>query len=136
MSTKSEFNFKDTRIAIQKQMQEFPKEIAEIVKDDSVNNIISGGFYGKTYKPRKDTKPHPILRDTGNLLNAVNDSVRNGNVAGKDSYDIKVNNFYGIFHNEGTSKIPQRQFMGESPIQVNKVTKFITDKLDKIFEEN
>lgn len=128
------FNFIEVRLALEKELKELPKDIAEIIKDDGVKNIKSGSYNGKNYKPRVKDEGHPILNKSGKLLDAVNNSVKTGNKSSNDSYMIKVINDYGLWHQEGTDKIPKRQIIGETNNLDKKVIEYIHKSLDKLFE--
>lgn len=128
------FNFSQVRIPLEKQMKQLPKEIANIVKDDSIINFYDESFNGKPWQPPKEPQDHPLLIDTGALLSAVRNSVNTGNQASKDTYKLVVINDYGLYHNEGTDRLPKRQFMGQTNKLDNKVIRYIDNKLTKLFE--
>jgi len=115
-------------------MKQLPKEIANIVKDDSIINFYDESFNGKPWQPPKEPQDHPLLIDTGALLSAVRNSVNTGNQASKDTYKLVVINDYGLYHNEGTDRLPKRQFMGQTNKLDNKVIRYIDNKLTKLFE--
>ena len=89
---------------------------------------------GKPYEPRKRVtrrnEGKRILQDRGNLkasirpleVNTQRLSIRIG------TSDIVED--YAEVHNDGTDTMPQRQFLGESPL----VRKFVEDKASETFK--
>jgi phage gpG-like protein len=130
----NKFDFKEIKNAIRKEIKTLPKELAEQVKDDAVLNFYKESFDNKEWQPRKQPAEHPLMVDTGNLLSAVRDSVDKGRKLGPYIYQLNIVNDYGLFHNEGTPKLPQRQFIGIYPDLEKKLVKYINNKLDKHFE--
>lgn len=59
----------------------------------------------KKWIARKDNLPHPILNKTGKMLNQVFFRESNGEI-------ITRMVDYGIFHQFGTEKMPERQWLG------------------------
>ena len=66
---------------------------------------------------------HPTLVKTGKLKNSIRI---------EDDY-IVSDTEYGEYHNEGTGRLPRREFLGESDELEIKIAKFIEDKLVKLF---
>jgi phage gpG-like protein len=134
MGTSNQFNFTPIRLAIEKELANLPKDMAIVLQNESVNNINTQSFYGSKWEPAKESEGHPLLNDTGKLLNAVKKSVQTGNKNSKDSFNLAVINDYGLFLNEGTPKMPQRQFMGNSTVLDNKIIKLIDRQLTPKFD--
>jgi phage gpG-like protein len=68
---------------------------------------------------RKQQYNHPTLTKTGKLKNSI-----------KIEGDYIVSDTeYGEYHNEGTGRLPRREFLGESEELEIKIAKFIEDKL-------
>jgi phage gpG-like protein len=130
---KEGFNFGQISKEIKNALKDLPKEIAVIVKDDAIINMYSSSFDNKSWAPRKDDEIHPLLIDSGTLLNDIRNSVNNGFSSGP-IFNIVVDNPYSGVHNFGTNKIPQRQFMGESKGLNVKVKSFVDKKLTPLFE--
>lgn len=128
------FDFKKVKDAIRNEIKTLPKELAEMVKDDSVQNFAKESFDGEKWKPRKKPADHDILNDTGNLLEAVRDSVQKGKKSSPYQYELVVVSDYGLFHNEGTPKMPQRQFLGIYPALEKKLVAEINKQLEKHFQ--
>jgi phage gpG-like protein len=129
---KEGFNFDEIKKQISAEIKKLPKEMAIEVKDESVSNLNNKSFYGKQWPSPKEPQDHPLLNKTGNLKNAVKQSVSTGK-KGSNFYSLVVINDYGLFHNEGTSTLPKREFIGESSEQIKKLTKIITNALDKLW---
>ena len=70
---------------------------------------------------RKKEYLYPALNKTGNLKKSVV-SVKN---------DVKTDVYYASFHNDGTDRLPQRQFIGNSKELDNKCIDVIVDELTK-----
>lgn len=73
------------------------------------------------WKPRKKEYLYPALNKTGNLKKSVV-GVKN---------EVKTDVYYASFHNDGTDKLPQRQFIGNSKELDRKCIDVITDRLTK-----
>lgn len=134
MGTSNSFNFIQIRREIEKELKALPKELAIILKDDSVANFNSQSFYGDSWESPKEDDGKKTLIDSGKLLSAVKNSASTGNKSGFDSFSLNIINSYGIFHNEGTNKLPKRQFIGESIKYDNKVKLYINKNLTQKFE--
>ena len=72
-------------------------------------------------------KTRKILVDTGRLRRAVSTSLKS---VSYDKIVFRVDVPYGEYHNEGTSKLPQRKFMGDSP----KLRKMQISKIKQVFK--
>lgn len=86
------------------------------------------------WKPRKKEgkrKGRAILVDSGDLRRSiVREPVNKTQLSVKISTDLP----YAKVHNEGTSKMPKRQFMGDSYKLNEMCKKIIVSQLDKIFK--
>lgn len=113
-------------------------EIKDLLKDIEK---VSFRFYKHNFKQRqfwdkqkdkwskrKKNYNHPPLENTGHLYNSFKSSISNNEITISNTAD------YAIFHNEGTGKIPQRQFLGESKELNNRIEKMIEKYLDKEFD--
>jgi phage gpG-like protein len=151
---------KYNRFEFDKVMQRFefakidvPVRIANVARNYFVNSFTVGGFDGKKWKEVQRRIPgtkaykypknsqlsrrtNPILvgtykgRSGGNLRRQVNNSIRRA-----DFFEIRlgVSAPYAQYHNEGTDKIPQRKFMGESRELNATVKKNLQTLLKKVF---
>jgi hypothetical protein len=77
----------------------------------------------------------PILVRTGNLRRAVSNSVRTGHVS-FDEIKLVVPLEYASYNNEGTEHIPERKFIGDSPILRKKQIELIEKQMEKVFQKD
>ena len=79
---------------------------------DNERGYADGGL---AWASRKDSGDgHPILQDTGRLLQAALRAVRNTYNILKVRWQIaRVNVPYGLYHQQGTSKMPRRPFLND-----------------------
>lgn len=73
------------------------------------------------WEPRKKKYLYPALTKTGKLKKSIK----------AEKNVVKTDVYYASFHNDGTDRLPQRQFIGDSKEMDNKMLKYITDKLTK-----
>lgn len=64
-----------------------------------------------------------ILRETGSLVGSIS-----GEGSGKRAV-ISAGTSYGIYHHTGTSKMPQRRFMGFKPEHEPRIREIISDRI-------
>jgi len=89
---------------------------------------------GLPWADRKDNKPHPILRLTGRLWGSV--AASDPPYAVREQYDAgatKVFVFgtdapYAKFHQDGTSKMPARPFLGWTPETRSRAIDLVVDR--------
>lgn len=79
-------------------------------------------------RKRKDDKKRTILVDTGDMFGAIHNRI---NTEGFSVYVADLE--YAEYHNEGTDKIPQREFIGESDELEEESLKRIQEEIDKLF---
>ena len=79
-------------------------DIGDLLVESVHKNFEHGGRPG-TWEPRKDNNPWPLLMKTGELYNSIE-----ANASQNDVY-VDAGAEYGVYHNEGTSTIPQREFL-------------------------
>lgn len=142
------FNFKEVILKLKK--IDISLELANIAKNEFLNNFQTESFGGakwkevqrrtagtKAYKypakPKASAHTRPILIGTGRLRRDVAASVRTGQKNGKLSYTLKVQNPYGAYNNEGTNKLPKRQFVGMTQQLNKKLLARIDREFDKIW---
>lgn len=79
-------------------------------------------------RKRKDDKKRTILVDTGAMFGAIK------NAPTADGFSVYVADLeYAEYHNEGTDKMPQREFIGESDELEEESLKRIQEEIDKLF---
>jgi phage gpG-like protein len=156
MSTKNKFEFDKVFDKLQQMKPKLPQEIAAIAQSSFVKNFNTESFFGKKWKevqrrqegtkaykyPKKtglSRRVKPILVDRGNLKREVNSSIK------EQTWDlirlgVDVSSFnkggynYAKAQNEGTANIPQREFMGNSPILEKKIKDKIRKSISEIFK--
>ena len=148
MATKNKFEFDKVFEKLQQMKPKLPQEIAAIAQSSFVKNFNDESFFGKkwqqvqrriegtkAYKYPKTKKlsrrVKPILVGTGKLKREVNSSIRQATF---DEIKLGVDLPYAGYINEGTEKMPQREFMGNSPILEKKIKDKIKKSISQIFK--
>lgn len=127
-------------------------DLANTAKNEFLQNFADQGFDGKPWKEVKRRTPgtnafkYPKTKDpgrrtrailqgkgSGRLRRDVANSVSSGHRNGNLSYTLVVNNPYAGYHNEGSGKLPQRQFVGMTRKLNNKLLKKIFEKTKSIW---
>jgi len=107
---------------------EFLEEILELSRDHYVEGFDKGGYQTNQsrggWSRRQDDESHPILEKTGRLRDSI---VIQGS-------QVVSTSPYGVYHNEGTGRLPQREFMGESDELYEKIEKLIEDKFTNLLD--
>jgi len=65
------------------------------------------------------------LVDSGNMLNSINVSSR------KNIVSVTDGSSYGVYHDEGTATLPQREWFGLSTSEANTLSDFMVGELMK-----
>jgi hypothetical protein len=117
------------------------KKILPVLVGNIAVNHFKEGFRrsgGKTdasiggWKPRKRNRDRgrAVLVKTGNLRDDIKrrSTSFSRTVVGTRSAD------YSSYHNEGTSRLPQREHIGDSRVMDRKIEQLITKSLDNIFK--
>jgi phage gpG-like protein len=133
------FEFENIVKKLDKAKVDLPKLVASDIRNYFVNSFRRQGFDGQKWQEvkrrekenqtAKDKKP--ILIQTGRLRRSVNESIR------KTTWDeivLGIDTPYAKYHNEGTDKIPKRQFMGQSKELDEKVKNRIEKTIKKIIQ--
>jgi len=156
MSTKNKFEFDKVFEKLQQMKPKLPQEIAAIAQSSFVKNFNTESFFGEKWKEvqrrQEGTKAYkypktkklsrrvkPILVDRGNLKREVNSSIKEQNwdliKLGVDVSSFNKGGYnYAAAQNEGTDKIPKREFMGNSPILEKKIKDKIRKSISEIFK--
>ena len=104
------------------------KEIGEISVSHFKKSFTDYGFTNirrGRWRTRKRYAPHPLMRKSNDLINSIT-ARRTG------KYTVRVETIgvdYAAYHNEGTDRLPKRQFIGNSVM----LDKRIKRKLRNIF---
>lgn len=126
-------------------------DLANTVKNEFMSNFKNQGFNGQKWKevqrriegtpeykyPKSkgtSRRTSAILVRSGKLRRDVSNSVSTGHKNNNLSYTLVVNNPYAEIHNEGTNKIPRRQFIGMTPELNKKLLTKISQKIGTIWE--
>ena len=126
-------NFNFGEIARKIKSIDLSLDMANTAKNDFLNNFKTQSFNGTAWKKRKSTKDagRNLLVKSGRLRRDVSNSVSTGHKNSNFSYTLVVNNPYAGFNNEGTNKMPQRQFVGMTPELNKKLLLKISQRLNK-----
>ena len=110
-------------------------DIANTAKNDFLANFKKESFDGRAWQKRKSDKQagRNLLVKTGRLRRDVSNSVAEGHKNSNLSYTLVVNNPYAAFNNEGTNKMPQRQFVGMTSELNKKLLIKINQRVIKIW---
>ena len=146
----SQFDFRRIEIRLKEAQRGLSLSLANIAKNDFLNNFREQGFNGqkwkevqrrtagtKAYKGNKDAgkRTRAILQGKGSgrlrkdVANSVSDGIKNSEL----SYTLIVKNDYASYHNDGTAKIPQRHFVGMTPSLNKKILNKINEKFSQIW---
>ncbi|MDQ2718229.1 MAG: hypothetical protein M3Z26_00505 [Bacteroidota bacterium] len=146
----TEFNFTDILRKCNQLKQELPILLANQAQVYFTESFAKQGWDGKAWKEVErrisgtpeykypkykglSRRSTPILVRTGNLRRAVSNSVRTGHVS-FDEIKLVVPIAYASFLNQGTNKIEQREFIGDSPILRKNQIQLIENEIKKVFE--
>ena len=148
MAMKNKFEFDKVFDKLQQMKPKLPQEIAAIAQSSFVKNFNDESFFGKKWKEvqrriegtkaykypktkKLSRRVKPILVGTGKLKREVNSSIRQATF---DEVRLGVDLPYAAAQNEGTNKIPKREFMGNSPILEKKIKDKIKKSISQIFK--
>ena len=129
----NKFNF--GQIARKFKSLDLSLDIANTAKMEFIQNFRNQSFNGKSWQKRKSDKQagRNLLVKTGRLRRDVSNSVTAGTKNSNLSYTLVVNNPYAEYNNDGTSRMPQRQFVGMTPELNKKLLMKINQKVMKIW---
>ena len=140
-----------SKLPINQQLARFKAERMKISSAISLmarkhfsSNFNNQGFDGKAWKNVK-RRTNPTKRDIKNggstraILYGKKSGVLSKSITGTvrswDKIVIGTTVDYAKFHNEGTAKIPKRQFIGDSEILNKKIVNLIESKINAIFKK-
>lgn len=129
--------------------KELPVLLANQAQREFTNSFKKQGFDGDQWQEVKRRQPgtpeykyplkkqlsrrtSPILVRTGKLRRAVSESIRNATF---ESIKLVVDLPYAQYQNDGTGKIPKRQYMGDNPSLREKQRELILKGIDKVFKK-
>lgn len=142
----SQFDFRRVQIRLKEAEKGLSLALANVAKNEFLDNFRQQGFDGRKWKEvqrriagtkaysgdkDKGKRTRAILqgKGSGRLRKDVANSVANGRKNSELSYTLIVENNYASYHNDGTKKIPQRQFVG----MTEKLNKKILNKINEKF---
>jgi hypothetical protein len=129
----------DLNKAAQRIKDTLPRQIANLAKNHFLDGFRRGGHqtdsslsgWAQRKKQDKNKKRRAILIKSSSLKNDVD--VRRTTfeeiVLGTKDVD------YGEYHNEGTEKMPMREFLGDSKKLDRKILKFASRQFDKEYKK-
>ena len=146
----TQFDFKRIQARLKQAEKGLSLSLANIAKNEFLDNFKNQGFNGKKWQEVQrrtaGTKAFAGTKDrgkrtrailqgkgSGRLRRDVANSVSNGVKNSELSYTLVVANPYASYHNDGTAKIPQRQFVGMTPKLNRLILSKINEKLYKIW---
>jgi phage gpG-like protein len=146
----TQFDFKRIQVKLKQAEKGLSLSLANIAKNSFLDNFKDQGFNGKKWQEvqrrtagtkafagNKDRgkRTRAILqgKGSGRLRRDVANSVNNGVKNSELSYTLIVANPYASYHNDGTAKIPKRQFVGMTPKLNRQILSKINEKLSKIW---
>lgn len=142
------FNFDKVIAALERSKRELPIKLGNLTKNEFVGNWSKQGFGGvkwqevqrrtpgtKAYKyakPAARTRAILVGKGSGRLRRDVANSLKEATF---ERIKFVVNNPYGQYHNEGTDKLPKRQFMGQTRDLTNKQMALIKKEIGRIWPQ-
>ena len=88
-----------------------------------------------SWPQRQDNLSHPLLQLSGDLLNSLinPNSSNNINEQSKDQLTYGSDLFYSVYHEEGTSNIPERSFL-RTTLEQSQFERDIINEIEKYFQ--
>lgn len=126
----SKFGFSKIIAELEGSKQELLQELADSAKSHFIDNFNSASFNKQAWEPAKDGHT-PLLVKSGQLKS----DLENADISiNNDGYSIQIDNEYGSYHNEGTSTLPKREFVGPDEELDKKQEKIIENHINKLFK--
>ena len=124
----SKFRFDIKARQARSAFNEMAKRIGEIGVDHAKNVVIpSESFDGDPWAPPKKPQDHKLLDKTGKLRSSIH-VVRANSKGVKWGAGVP----YAVYHNDGTDKIPKRQFIGMDKQLASKIKKVVQETMKNI----
>lgn len=133
MAKQPRFNFDKILAKWEQEKKILATEVARKAENQFKENFRQGGFiddYLQKWTPRKNADPgRAILVKSGRLKRGIKAA------PGENFTRIDISNDvpYAKYHNEGTDKLPQRKFIGESKALNRKIKEAVVRSVMKIF---
>lgn len=141
------FNFDKVIAAIERSKRTLPPRVGNETKNYFLSSWTKQGFGGEKWKevqrriagtkaykyakPAARTRAILVGKGSGRLRRDVANSLR---VTTWDKIQFSVQNPYARYHNEGTEKLPKRQFVGQTRELTNKQLAIIKSELGGIWQ--
>ncbi len=132
------FNFKKKIAEFKAMKRSLPIKIGNLAKNHFVASFRNQGFTDRALNPwavrknsnrsdRRTTRKRAILVKTGHLRRSI--KVQKARFS---SIEIGYRGVpYGVYHNQGSGNLPQRQFMGKSYVLNQKIRRTIKKHIKK-----
>lgn len=135
------FNFKKIESKFRAAQAKIPRLVARKAVNHSLKAFADQGFTDATLSPwaarkrpnkadRSTGRRRAILVDSGNLRRSIRASSATWSRIAIGAYGIN----YATFHNQGTSRIPRRRFLGPSKVLNNQIRVIIRTEIMKTFQ--
>jgi hypothetical protein len=143
------FNFDKIIARLERQKDGLGLKLANVAKNEFLGNFKEQGFNGKKWQDVK-RRTNPTKKDirtgastrailqgkgSGRLRKDVANSVASGHKISNTGYTLKVDNPYAGYLNEGTEKMPKRQFVGTTPRLNNKLLNKVNQEIKIIWRD-
>lgn len=113
-------------------VREITETVRMLVENDILDNFDNEAFDGVAWQARKredrQAGRRALLVKSGRMKRGLEVQIEGNNVA------VYSDTEYATYHNEGTDKMPQRQFVGISKELEQQIDKEIDSILDKFFD--
>lgn len=101
------------------------RRIKTYQNSETQNNFSKQGFGSKKWAKRQDKASHPILDKTGKLKKGIKAEIKENEIV------FMTNTTYGIYHQQGTEKMPKRQIVGVTKKDIKAHERIITEEIEK-----
>ena len=134
---------KNFRLKFESLKKTLPKDVSTLALKHFDLNFRKQGFDGDKWKPVKRWQIGKGVDKTRAILSGRTKLLAKSNYVKKASWDKIIiansakskNGYnYGLAHNNGTNKIPQRKFLGNSQVLNKKIVNFVSNQLNKVFK--
>jgi len=135
---------KNFRLKFEALKKQLPNDVAIMALKHYDLNFKRQGFDGEKWQEVKrripETKAYKYaskVQKTRAILSGNTKLLAKSNYIKSVSWDrivIANSSKYGIYHNYGTSKLPQRKFLGYSKVLNKKIVNFVGNQLNKVFK--
>lgn len=135
------FNIEKKIKAFERTKRTLPARVGNVAKNHflqsfeneafSYNSVGSDPWEKRKTKTKQDKrtgKRRALLVQSGALRRSIRVKSANWKAIRVGSYGIK----YATYHNNGTSRLPQRQFIGKSPLMEGKIRKLVSNEINKL----